>query len=49
MYGASGSMDKETRRKMEKIGEISTQLKLIEMSQDDYKIRKVLVKVGLVK
>jgi hypothetical protein len=48
-WGSTGHFYKGVRRKFESSGAVETQRMLIEMSQDDPKIRKVLAKVGLVK
>jgi hypothetical protein len=49
IFGASGKYTKESRRALELEAAKETQEAIIELSQDDPKIRKVLVKVGLVK
>jgi hypothetical protein len=49
IFGASGKYTKESRRTLELSAADETQEALIELSQDDPKIRKVLVNVGLVK
>jgi hypothetical protein len=48
-WGASGHVPRDDRRKFELAAADITQRNIIAMSQDDPKIRNVLVKVGLVK
>jgi hypothetical protein len=47
--GSTGSISREERRTLEKQAAADTQATLIEMSQDDAKVRRVLIAVGLVK
>lgn len=47
--GSTGKLGRDERRRLEQQAAADTQVMLIEKSQGDHKLRKVLVAVGLVK